>query len=739
MPDQALNDDITFRCDRCNEELSKTSIYISASLFGVIFLFGEQDGYFGITCPNEDCNSTILTKYNAANIFDLKKQLFFDYGEMFPDRTDPRFKYHSFPYSFDSDPNIKNAIAKHAKYSIGSGEHEIDQDENLLEHETGFYRTFDFSDHAIGPAISILWFHSNDIEQVQKYENQTGRRAFPRYIVCDPLYSAIDDFCWENHLIMDFYEGLNLPFELIDMREPLPKRKILANIHFLEILDKKHPEEILKDLPFDNPSADVLENPPLENVPVNPLDTPSFQTIITQMPPQAFSRAMALKFGKEPWLTPHYTKQKLSENIPLHDLVHKKVWDNFNKDYVQDLLSQMSIGFIDKYIELSQKTHFNFDAVWNLKESYLKMLFDSINNRSKREQAKRETAADVERVVREAEKKFPNVPIISKDPLINNYKIDIVKYAPLKGDLAFDFLIIGETGVGKELFAQAIHEASGRNETGELIPIDCGAISDHLFESEFFGYKKGSHDTANKDHVGFFGQANNGTLFLDEIGNLSLLFQQKFLRVLQEKEFTPIGGNKTRVDVKVVCATNADLEKMVQEGTFRADLLARINGFTIEIPPLRKRKKDVRLLAIYLKDLYDLDRKNNPDLDPIQFDEECLKIMEQYPWPNNVRELQSVVKRILASRMGSMTGGSNRSPITADDLPARLFETGKADKSAKNKIQHLSGNTQFTDKQIIEVMEANGHNKSKAAKILDCSWNTIDRRWKKIKSTTQND
>jgi transcriptional regulator with GAF, ATPase, and Fis domain len=210
-------------------------------------------------------------------------------------------------------------------------------------------------------------------------------------------------------------------------------------------------------------------------------------------------------------------------------------------------------------------------------------------------------------------------------------------------------LIIGETGTGKELIARAIHAASPRRDR-PLIKVNCAAIPTTLMESELFGHERGAFTGATKSREGRFALADRGTIFLDEIGELPLDLQGKLLRVIQEKEFEPIGGERTRkVDVRVLAATNRDLLRAVREGDFREDLYYRLNVFPILVPPLRERGDDIILLAcVFAKRFaYKLGRQIEP-LSP-----ECIRRLTAYNWPGNVRELMSLIERaVITSRNG---------------------------------------------------------------------------------------
>ncbi|MCU0356691.1 MAG: sigma-54 dependent transcriptional regulator, partial [Cyclobacteriaceae bacterium] len=202
-------------------------------------------------------------------------------------------------------------------------------------------------------------------------------------------------------------------------------------------------------------------------------------------------------------------------------------------------------------------------------------------------------------------------------------------------------LILGENGTGKELIARAIHQRSLRKD-GSFVSVDMGAITETLFESELFGHKKGAFTDAREDRPGRFELANGGTLFLDEIGNLSLSLQSKLLSALQSRQVTRVGANNPiPVDIRLICATNMPLHQMVKEGTFRQDLLYRINTVEIKVPPLSDRVEDIPLLAKHYLDYYS--RKYHKLVNTIA--PGAMDKLKRYAWPGNIRELQHAIER----------------------------------------------------------------------------------------------
>ncbi|HWA97113.1 MAG TPA: sigma-54 dependent transcriptional regulator [Pirellulales bacterium] len=287
-------------------------------------------------------------------------------------------------------------------------------------------------------------------------------------------------------------------------------------------------------------------------------------------------------------------------------------------------------------------------------------------------------------------------------------------------------LIHGESGTGKELVARAIYHHSARSR-GPFLAVNCAAIPDSLLESELFGHEKGSFTGADSRRIGKFEQCSGGTLFLDEIGDMSPMVQSKMLRILQEKEFERVGSNQViKADVRVIAATHRDLEKMVELGTFRADLYYRLSAFTLTLPSLRERPDDLLLLLEHFLEVYS--RELHKDVQGIS--PEALDLLLQYRWPGNVRELQNVLKHALLQAAGPVLIAdffpAKLRHAETTDLPADLGDAIDADIPAfiEQRLRADSTNLYAETLGMMErllvarvLREADG-NQSKAAKIL---------------------
>ncbi|MEM1406477.1 MAG: sigma-54 dependent transcriptional regulator [Bacteroidota bacterium] len=277
-------------------------------------------------------------------------------------------------------------------------------------------------------------------------------------------------------------------------------------------------------------------------------------------------------------------------------------------------------------------------------------------------------------------------------------------------------LILGENGTGKELIARAIHQRSLRHDSS-FVGVDMGAITETLFESELFGHKKGSFTDAKEDRAGRFELANSGTLFLDEIGNLSLPLQSKLLTAIQNREVTRIGSNKAvPVDIRLVSATNMHVHDMVNEGSFRQDLLYRINTVEINLPPLRERLEDISLLASHFLDKYT--KKYRKEIHGLS--EEAIMTLRKYPWPGNIRELQHAIERAIIM--------SDNHKLESDDF--FFLAQSKSVSSAENYSDNL--NLDAVEKSLIQkAINIHDGNISKAANELGLTRASLYRRLEK--------
>lgn len=277
-------------------------------------------------------------------------------------------------------------------------------------------------------------------------------------------------------------------------------------------------------------------------------------------------------------------------------------------------------------------------------------------------------------------------------------------------------LITGQTGTGKELAARAIHQNSERKER-PFIPVNCGAIPDNLYESEFFGYKKGAFTGAVADHDGLFKSADKGTLFLDEIADLPEHVQVKLLRVLQEKEIKPLGSDKIiKVDVRIIAATNKNLKKEVEEGRFRKDLYYRINVIEIKMPKLSERKEDIPLLVDFFIQKYNKELKKHIK----GIDHKALQIFINYNWEGNLRELENMVERLVLLN-------ENDDLITFKDIPSSL-KAGIEDQNNSYYDELNKALESYEKQHIINILKKTNGSRAETAKLLKIDVSTLYRK-----------
>lgn len=305
------------------------------------------------------------------------------------------------------------------------------------------------------------------------------------------------------------------------------------------------------------------------------------------------------------------------------------------------------------------------------------------------------------------EEDLPETEMIGVSPAMVEIYKTVSHVAPTDATV----IIEGETGTGKELAARMIHRYSGRA-SQPFVPVDCASIAPSLLESELFGAMRGAFTGADRDRQGVFEAANRGTVFLDEIGDIELNFQLKLLRFLQEREIRPVGSSRSKeVDVRVVAATNRDLQRMVDEGKFREDLWFRLNVVRIVMPPLHERRVDIPLLVRFYANKYN----GRYDRD-VKLMDSGVKALQNHTWPGNVRQLQHVVERlvILADRIDA---ASVREALTAME-------------SREKPVDTLA---EAEEDQIRRVLTATGGNKSKAAQVLGIERKTLYRKLERMK------
>ena len=318
-------------------------------------------------------------------------------------------------------------------------------------------------------------------------------------------------------------------------------------------------------------------------------------------------------------------------------------------------------------------------------------------------------------------------PLIGEEPALKKVLKLVTKVAVTDSSV----LILGESGTGKELIARAVHEMSPRINK-PFVPINCGAIPENLLESELFGHVKGAFTGANQSRAGRFELADGGTIFLDEIGEMPMLLQVKLLRVLQERSFEPVGGSRAvSVDVRVVAATNKNLEEEVEAGRFREDLYYRLNVVELNLPPLRRRQADIPLLCEYFNTRLQQSKGRSVSA----FSDAAMEKLKAYTWPGNVRELENVVERLSVFCMDEL--------VELEDLPDKLLR-GRISKSANYELPEEGVDLRqmvndLEETMLRQALEKTGWNKNKAATLLNMNRTTLVEKLKKRNMLTPED
>jgi transcriptional regulator with PAS, ATPase and Fis domain len=293
--------------------------------------------------------------------------------------------------------------------------------------------------------------------------------------------------------------------------------------------------------------------------------------------------------------------------------------------------------------------------------------------------------------------------------------VDVVRMAETVAPTDSTVLISGESGTGKEVLARHLHDLSTRAE-GPFLSINCGALPESLLESELFGHVRGSFTGAVRDKQGLFVAARGGTFFLDEVGEMSPATQVKLLRVLQEREVIPVGATEALpVDVRIVAATNRDLEEEIRRGGFRSDLYYRLNVITLHLPPLRDRPEDVPLLAAHFLERFAATHNR----EELRLTPDALEVMQSYDWPGNVRELENALERAAV-----LTSGPE---IDVEVLPARITQRAPQPLVAASLPPNPS--MEIIERAYIHwVLQSEGGNKTRAAEVLGIDPSTLYRK-----------
>jgi DNA-binding NtrC family response regulator len=382
--------------------------------------------------------------------------------------------------------------------------------------------------------------------------------------------------------------------------------------------------------------------------------------------------------------------------------------DQSGLDLLKDLRSQCPVILVTGFGTLDSAVEAAREGAWDFISKPFKVKEVVATARRALEQDQKSSAED--RKAEQLSAPYEQGGLLGRSPVMIGLYKEIARVAPTRSTV----LIIGESGTGKELVARSIHQHSTRS-SGPFIAINCGALTETLLEAELFGHVRGSFTGAVSDRKGLWEEAAEGTLFLDEIGETSPAFQVKLLRALQEGEIRRVGASRsTRVDARVVAATNRNLEHDVKEGTFREDLFYRLSVVTLRVPPLIERRTDIPLLAgRFLRTLLDRDAREH-----LTLSEETVRTLVAYDWPGNVRELESAIEYAALHARGHA--------IVPEDLPAKL-QSPQLRAAARSPLSALFEDLPPLDelerRYLLYVLDVAAGNRTRAAEILG-----IDRR-----------
>lgn len=370
-------------------------------------------------------------------------------------------------------------------------------------------------------------------------------------------------------------------------------------------------------------------------------------------------------------------------------------------------------GSIETAVQATQKGAFHFvTKPFNLDE--IMSLVDKALTQLELQQENQQLKSALHRKYR-----FNNIVGQSKEI------VDVLNLVERVADSDSTVLISGESGTGKELIAKAIHYNSPRANKA-FVPINCGAIPGELLESELFGHVKGAFTGAVSNRMGRFEAAEGGTIFLDEIGDLDINLQVKLLRVIQERQFEPVGSTKTlSTNVRIIAATHRDLERSVEEGRFREDLFYRLNVIPIHVPALRERRSDIPLLLNHFMEEFSKNKKRQ--LDGIS--NEALETLYNYNWPGNIRELENLVERLTILKSSGVIDVADLPPKyqSASPNPA----TGVAVQIPENGMDFNSAVDAYENELILKALEKTGWNRNQAASLLRLNRTTLVEKIKK--------
>ena len=394
-------------------------------------------------------------------------------------------------------------------------------------------------------------------------------------------------------------------------------------------------------------------------------------------------------------------------DLKMQGLSGKEVIKYVNENYPDtEIVVITGYASVESAVEAMKSGACDF-LVKPLDFDHVRIVLDKIGEHISLREEARQLRDRVGELRSEVERQYRMDNLVGKSKEMQAVFDFIVKVAPLDATV----VIFGETGTGKEMVAKAIHHNSPRR-SGPMVPVDCGTLAETLLEAELFGYEKGAFTGAQGSKRGRFEQAHGGTIFLDEVENASPSVQKKLLRVIQEKTFQRIGGERPiKVDVRIIAAADQDLFDLVKEGKFREDLFYRLNVVAVQLPPLRERKEDVAILAMHFLDTY----TQRMDREPIEISLEAMRQLTTHSWPGNVRELSNVIERAVIMTPGSVIRrfdihNGRQSLEVPEDLTPVNIDVSLAELIAAQERRYLALALEKCHGQLKQVAKLSGLN-----------------------------
>lgn len=657
--------DFVFKCEHCPEKFSIQYLRFAILLYGAIFLTEHKYGYLGITCPT--CVKTTLRKMNRKKFDSWRKHLD---GEMWA-------------VVYEDHLRRTNGGSAPLKRRFGV----------FKEHEMSAVSPYILSKESYGSPKYCM------NKNLENYKDPDWPKTRPT----DDSLKEITHFLPRTEDKESKSKVLDIP--LIVEVENANNSRFFPRYCYVRELQTCF-EKVRKDhFPYGSSSFLTMTMDILTLGFLHWLNLPK-KVFDTLFGPDIPFKGIGLKKTFE-LLSLNKPKSKHQE-----DQIGR-IWYNYHNEELQTVLSK--IGFRIEADNYNIEGDFSYSefSVYKIVKEHIYQLQRLLRG------ARKGSRGNVPSRVKEAEETFNNFIIISRDDQISDYKTKILR---LKSRSNLNILITGETGTGKDLFANAIHEVCRKDKP--LIRVNVAAIIKDQLENQLFGHKKGAYTGADEDSIGEAKKAEGGTLFLDEIGDLPLEFQPKLLRFLENREIQPVGGSVSIVDdLNVVMATKRDLHESVKRGTFRDDLFYRM-GWHFKIPPLRERRGDIPLLVDYFIKIYDSAYRDDNNVPPLSLTIEAIVFLlkSELNWERNVRQVKDLVERIVHER-----NFQNRAKISLHEISRCYNEMFPQSTSADFELVKL------TDDLILSTLEKNSGNRTWTAKELGISIRDCFRKLENMK------